>query len=158
MRRVFLASLFAAACVAIGFVGTAGADIAPTVSLNPTDPVLSGVPIYGNVLLAFDFTDNSTPPSASAGINDEFNIVVDVFPQNTGGYIRMVAVAPVNSGVSNMVCTTSPYGTFQPVQQGQAECSFNFTTPGVWAIHAQYESVLKSTVTSESITNLRVGQ
>lgn len=158
MRRVLLASLFAAASMAIGLVGTAGADIAPTVSINPTDPVLSGVPIYGNVLLAFDFTDNSTPPSASAGPLDEFNIIVDVFPENTGGYIRMVAVPPSGSGLSNMVCTTPPYGSFQPVQQGQAECSFNFTTPGVWAIHAQYESVLKTPVTSESITNLRVGQ
>jgi hypothetical protein len=154
MRRVLLASLFVAASMAIGLMGTAGADIDPTVSL---DPVLSGVPIYGNVLLAFDFTDNSTPPSASAGPLDEFNIIVDVFPENTGGYIRMVAVPPSGSGLSNMVCTTPPYGSFQPVQQGQAECSFNFTTTGVWAIHAQYESVLKSTVSSESITNLRVG-
>ncbi len=155
MRRVLLASLFAAACVAFGMAGTAGADITPAV---PIDPILSGVPIYGNVLLAFDFTDNSTPPSASAGALDEFNIIVDTFPENTGGYIRMVAVPPSGSGLSNMVCTTYPYGSFQPVQQGQVECSFNFTAPGVWAIHAQYESVLKSTVSSESITNLRVGQ
>jgi hypothetical protein len=131
-------------------VGTAGADIDPSVSLNP---VLSGVPIYSNVILAFDFSDNSATPSVSGGT---FNIIADVFPENTGGYLRMVAVAPANSGVSNIVCKTS-YGSFQPVQQGQAECAFNFTAPGVWAVHAQYEVEMKSTITSESITNLRVG-
>jgi hypothetical protein len=150
MRRALLASFFVAASISLGIVGTAGAAINPVVSLNP---VLSGVPIYSNVILAFDFSDNSSPPSASSGT---FNVIADVFPENTGGYIRMVAVAPAGSGYGNLVCKTS-YGSFQPVQQGQAECAFNFTTSGVWAIHAQYESETSSTVTSESITNLRVG-
>jgi hypothetical protein len=150
MRRVLLASLFVAASVSLGIAGTAGAAINPVVSLNP---VLSGVPIYSNVILAFDFSDNSAPPSANTGT---FNVIADVFPENTGGEVRMVAVAPANSGVSNIVCTTT-YGSFQPIQQGQAECAFNFTAPGVWTIHAQYEIQLKSTVSAESITNLRVG-
>ncbi|HEY1761604.1 MAG TPA: hypothetical protein VGG17_03320 [Acidimicrobiales bacterium] len=150
MRRVLLASFFAAASISLGFVGTAGAAINPVVSLNP---VLSGVPVYSNVILAFDFSDNSSPPSASTGT---FNVIADVFPENTGGYVRMVAVSPANSGVGNIVCKTS-YGSFQPVQQGQAECAFNFSAPGVWTIHAQYETELTSAVSSESITNLRVG-
>lgn len=144
MRRVLLGSLLAAACMGFGFVGTAGADINPTVSINP---ILS-LPVYANVLLSFDFTDNSAPPSASQG---PFNIITDVFPGNTGGFIRMVAVAPAGSGQSNLVCP------FQPLQQGQAECAFNFTTSGVWAIHAQYASAPKLGVSAESITNLRVG-
>lgn len=143
MRRVILGSLLAAACMGFGFVGTAGADISPTVSINP---ILSLVP--GNVLLSFDFTDNSAPPSASSGT---FNIITDVFPGNTGGYIRMVAVAPAGSGQSNLVCP------FQPLQQGQAECAFNFSTSGVWSIHAQYASAPKLGVSADSITNLRVG-
>src|ERR1700691_178626 len=132
MRRVLLASLFAAASISLGFVGTAGAAINPTLSLNP---VLSGVPVYSNVILAFDFSDKSAPPSASSGT---FNVIADVFPANTGGDVRMVAVSPVGSGVGNITCRTT-YGSFQPVQQGQAECAFNFSAPGVWAIHAQYE-------------------
>jgi hypothetical protein len=148
MRRVLLASLFIAATMSFGIMGTAGADISPSVPLNP---VLSGVPIYSNVILAYDFSDNSSPPSASAGANDLFNVIVDVFPENTGGEIRMVAVAPANSSANNLVCS------FQPLQQGQAECGFNFTAPGVWAIHAQYIVYAKASVSSESITNLRVG-
>jgi hypothetical protein len=150
MRRVLLASLFVAASISLGFVGSAGAAINPTLSLNP---VLSGVPIYSNVILAFDFSDNSAPPSASTGT---FNVIADVFPENTGGEIRMVAVAPAGSGVNNLVCHTT-YGSFQPIQQGQAECAFNFSAPGVWAIHAQYEVETGSAVSAESITNLRVG-
>ena len=64
MRRVLLASLLAAASIGVGLgmIGTAGADINPHVPLNP---ILSGV--YSNVILSFDFSDNSSPPSASAG-------------------------------------------------------------------------------------------
>lgn len=165
MRRVLLASLFAAASVGLGLAGTlglggtAGADIAPTVSLNP---VLSGVPIYSNVLLAFDFSDNSGPPTVSSGPSSvsqgpspasagAFNIIVDVFPESTGGYVRVVAVPPAAANESNLDCS------FQAVQQAQVECAFNFDTPGVWKIHAQYETGLKLGVSSESITNLRVG-
>ncbi len=158
MRRVLLASLFAAASISLGFVGSAGAAINPVVSLNP---VLSGVPIYSNVILAFDFSDNTLPPSSNSGTpaagssatapDGSFNIITDVFPENTGGFVRMVAVAPANSGVSNLVCS------FQAVQQAQAECWFNFTAPGVWNIHTQYASDPKLGVSSESITNLRVG-
>ncbi len=161
MRRVLLASLFVAASIGLGLgmIGTAGADINPVVPINP---ILSGVPIYSNVILSFDFSDNSAPPTVNAGSasagsvsslapDGSFNIITDLFPENTGGFIRMVAVAPVGSGVSNLVCP------FQPVQQAQAECWFNFLTPGVWTIHAQYASDLKSSVSAESITNLRVG-
>jgi hypothetical protein len=145
MRRILLGTLFGAASVSLGLAGTAGALISPSVSLNP---VLSGVPVYSNVILAFDFSDNSAPPSASSGT---FNIIADVFPENTGGDIRMVAVAPASAGVPNLVCS------FKPVQQAQTECAFNFTAPGVWAIHAQYAVDAKSSVSSESIANLRVG-
>jgi hypothetical protein len=159
MRRALWASLFIAASISLGFVGTAGALINPSV---PIDPVLSGVPVYSNVILAFDFSDNSAPPSANNGTpsavitgatenSNMFNVIANVFPQNTGGVIRMVAVAPASSNANNLVCP------FQAVQQAQAECSFDFTAPGVWSIHAQYASSTKLSVSSESITNLRVG-
>lgn len=146
MRRVLLAPLLVAAVVGVGFAGTAGADIAPTV---PLDPILSsGVPVYSNVILSFDFSDNSAPPSVSGG---PFNVIADVFPGNTGGDIRMVAVAPSSSGASNLVCS------FHAIQQAQSECTFNFTTPGVWSIHVQYAVDAKQGISAESVANLRVG-
>jgi hypothetical protein len=62
----------------------------------------------------------------------------------------MVAIAPAASGNSNLVCP------FQPVQQSQVECAFNFSADGVWVIKAQYTIDLKASVSSVSITSLRV--
>ena len=45
----------------------------------------------GTVLLSFDYSDNSAPPSVS---NGPFNVIVDVLPGDTAGLIRMFAVAP----------------------------------------------------------------
>jgi hypothetical protein len=132
MRRVILVALFAAASVGL-FTLPAAADNSGN----------------GNVVLSFDFNDNGAPAALSNN-NGTFNVIADVLPEHTGGAVRMVAVAPDNSGVSNLVCP------FQPVQQSQVECTFNFTSNGVWTVKAQYAADAKSDVTSVSITRLRV--
>jgi hypothetical protein len=113
----------------------------------------------GNVVLSFDFSDNSAPASVSLppvadnsgnSNNGAFYVIANVLPEHTGGVVRMVAVAPDNSGVSNLVCP------FQPVQQSEVECAFNFTSNGVWTVKAQYAPDAKSDVASVSITRLRV--
>jgi hypothetical protein len=45
---------------------------------------------------------------------------------------------------------------YQPVQQSQVECNFNFSTNGVWSIKAQYSVDTKSAISSVSVTSLRV--
>lgn len=130
MRRVLLAALFVASSVGI-FTIPAAADNSGN----------------GNVVLSFDFTDNSAPAALS---NGTFNVITNVLPEHTGGVVRMVAVAPANAGVTNLVCP------FQPVQQSQVECAFNFTSNGVWTVKAQYAPDAKSDVSSVSITRLRV--
>ena len=130
MRRALLAALFVASSVGILSL-PAGAD-----SSTPS-----------NIVLSFDFSDNSAPASAS---NGPFNVIANVLPEHTGGVVRMVAIAPDNSGNSNLVCP------FQPVQQSQVECAFNFTTNGVWSIKSQFAPDNKSDVSSISITRLRV--
>jgi hypothetical protein len=72
-----------------------------------------------NVVLSFDFSDNSLPASMSSTVN-------------------------------NLVCS------FQPVQQGEVECAFDFTADGVWTVKAQYATDTKSAVSSVSSTSLRV--
>ncbi|HVB50822.1 MAG TPA: hypothetical protein VND89_03650 [Acidimicrobiales bacterium] len=130
MRRVLLAMLFVAASVGI-FVVPSGAD--------PFMP--------DKVVLSFDFSDNSAPASLS---NGTFNIITDVWPERTGGVVRMVAFPPDSSNVDNLICT------YQPVQQSQVECAFNFSTNGVWTIKTMYATDTKSDVSSVSITRLRV--
>lgn len=130
MRRALLAALFVASSVGILSL-PAGAD-SPTPS---------------NIVISFDFSDNSAPASASNGL---FNVIANVLPEHTGGVVRMVAIAPDNSGNSNLVCP------FQPVQKSQVECAFNFTSNGVWSIKAQFAPDNKSDVSSISITRLRV--
>jgi hypothetical protein len=130
MRRVLLAALFVASSVGIFTL--------PAVADNAGTP---------NVVLSFDFSDNSAPASFS---NGPFNVIADVLPEHTGGVVRMVAVAPDNSGQTNLVCP------FQPVQKSQVECAFNFSTNGVWTVKAQYAPDVKSDVSSVSITRLRV--
>jgi hypothetical protein len=131
MRRVLLAGLFVAASVGL-FIAPSGAD-----STTPS-----------SVVLSFDFSDNSAPASASSTV--DFNIITDVLPAQTGGVVRMVASPPDSSNLPNLVC---PY---QPVQQGQVECAFDFTTNGVWSVKASYAIDTKSDVSSVSITRLRV--
>jgi hypothetical protein len=134
MRRVLVAALVLA--VSCGFfVLPAGADLV----------------IPSNVVLSFDFSNNSIPATTDSGAFDiGFNVVADVVPQNTGGVVRMVAIAPADSTVNNMVCS------FQPVQQGEVECTFYFTADGVWTVKAQYATDTKSGVSSVSTTTLRV--
>jgi hypothetical protein len=132
MRRVLLAALFGACSV--GFVAIpAGADLS----------------IQNSVVLSFDFSDNSVPASANPNAAN-FNVIADVLPQNTGGVVRMVAIAPVAANVPNIVCA------FKPVQQSEVECSFNFSADGVWQIRAEYSTDTKSAVSSVSVTALRV--
>jgi hypothetical protein len=141
MRRALLAVFFVAASFGI-YVAPSGAD-------NP---------LFSNVVLSFDFSNNSAPASANTvgsastgpSSTGAFNVISDVLPENTGGFVRMVAIAPAASGNSNLVCP------FQPVQQSQVECAFNFSADGVWVIKAQYSIDLKSSVSSVSITSLRV--
>ncbi len=130
MRRALLAALFVASSV--GFIAL---------------PARADGPGLSNVVLSFDFSDNSAP--ASVG-NGSFKVIADILPEGTGGVVRMVAVAPPNSGVSNLVCP------FQPVEESQVGCAFSFTTNGVWKIHVQYATDTKSAVSSASITSLRV--
>jgi hypothetical protein len=154
MRRVLLAVFFVAASFGI-YVLPSGADTG----------------LFTNVVLSFDFSDNSSPAAVNygnaagsacvtAGPNansatgavcvNAFNIVSDVLPQNTGGFVRMVAIAPAASGQNNIVCS------FQPVLQGQVECGFNFSANGVWEIKSQYSIDTVSGVSSVSVTSLRV--
>ncbi|MGC2486550.1 MAG: hypothetical protein WA359_09945 [Acidimicrobiales bacterium] len=154
MRRVLLAAFIVAAGFGI-YVLPSGAD--------------SG--IFTNVVLSFDFSDNSGPatanygnaagsacvtvgpnaPSATSAVcTNAFNVVSDVLPENTGGFVRMVAIAPASSTANNIVCP------FQPVLQGQVECGFNFSANGVWEIKSQYSIDTVSGVSSVSVTSLRV--
>jgi hypothetical protein len=148
MRRVLLALFFVAAGFGI-YIAPSGAD----------------APLFSNVVLSFDFSDNSghavvsSEPQASQGSSyapnstsnpGSFNIISDVLPENTGGVVRMVAIPPASSGNSALVCG------YQPVQQSQVECNFNFSTNGVWSIKAQYSVDTKSAISSVSVTSLRV--
>ena len=129
MRRLLCAVLIVASTVGI-IVIPAGADL----SVN-------------KVLLSFDYSDNSAPPSAS---NGTFNVIVDVLPGNTTGLVRMFAVAPASTNDTNIVCR------FQWISQSQAECAFNFPDNGVWTIHAQYVVLPQTDVVANAVTNLRV--
>ena len=133
MRRVLLAALFVASSVGIYMV-PASAD---TSQSNQS-----------KVTLSFDFSDNGSAPSASGG---NFNVAVDVLPERTPGLVRVVAVAPQDSGVSNLICR------FQTVDRSKVDCSFNFTAAGTWAIHAQYETDQNSDLSAWAVTNIRVG-
>lgn len=129
MRRLLCAALLVAS--SIGFI------VIPAAADNST----------GTVLLSFDYSDNTSPPSAS---NGTFNVIVDVLPGNTTGLVRMFAVAPASTNDSNIVCR------FQWINQSQAECAFNFPDNGVWTIHAQYVVAPQTDVVADAATNLRV--
>ncbi len=137
VRRWIVVALLVIAGLGIT-VGPAWADSSPG---NP-------------ITLSFDFSDNGAAPSVSGGV---FNVAVDVLPEQTHGAIRMVAVAPANSGASTMVCR------FQNVTEGRVRCAFTFTTSGTWTLHAQYAQYLAyapgrfSPVLAAASTNIRVG-
>src|SRR5580698_1900243 len=129
MRRLLCAALIVASSIGI-FALPATAD-----------------PVLNKVLLSFDYSDNTSPPSAS---NGSFNVIVDVLPGDSTGLVRMFAVAPVSAVDSNIVCH------YQWIDQSQVECAFNFPDPGVWAIHAQFIVAPQTDVVAVAVTNLRV--
>ena len=130
MRRLLCAALLVASTIGI-FAIPASAD-----SSNPN-----------KVVLSFDYSDNTTPASASSG---SFNVIVDVLPGTAAGLVRMFAVAPADKNDSNLVCH------FQWISKSQIECAFNFPDNGVWAIHAQYMVAPQTDVVAVAVTNLRV--
>ena len=131
MRRTLLAFLLMVASLGVS-VAAASGDV--------NDPARTN--------LSFDFSDNGSSPSASGG---DFNIIVDVLPEGTPGLVRMVATAPVDAGVSDLVCR------FQLVEKSRVECAFNFTAGGTWSIRAQYATTTTSGVSAVTDTNIRVG-
>ncbi|MBW4077825.1 MAG: hypothetical protein HIU84_04805 [Acidobacteria bacterium] len=137
MRRLLVSALLVASSVGI-FTIPAAADPASS-STTTTIP--------SKVTLSFDYSDNSSPASAS---NGRFNIIVDVLPEHTPGVVKIVAVAPDSANVDNLTCN------FQAVQQSQVECAFNFTASGVWSIRALYSVTPKDDVSAFARTNLRV--
>jgi hypothetical protein len=100
------------------------------------------------VALSFDYSDNNSPASASSGT---FNIIVDVLPGRSSGVVRIVASSPDGISADDLVCT------YQNVVQSQVECSFNFTSSGVWSIRAQFATSKTDDVSAIAKTNLRVG-
>lgn len=130
MRRVLVALLMVAS--------TIGLAVAPAAA----DPGSS------KIVLSFDFSDNSSPPAVSSGV---FNIMVDVLPEATRGIVRMVAIAPSDANVTNLVCR------FQSIEKSRVACAFNFTASGTWTIRAQYATDTSSPVSAVSVTNIRVG-
>ena len=133
MRRALTAALLVATSVGVFAVPAIG-----------DTPGTSGP---ARVSLSYDFSDNNDPASASNGV---FNIIVDVLPEHTPGVVRMVAVAPADSGVNNLVCR------YQVVSKSTVECGFNFTASGTWAIHAQYASSRGADVVATAVTNISV--
>ncbi len=132
MRRVLCTVLLVAAT--LGFVAVpAGAE------LNASDA--------SKIQLSFDFSDNSNPASASGG---SFNIITDVLPEHSPGVVRMVAIAPADSGLPNLVCR------FQAVSDSQVECAFNFTVNGTWEIKSQFAADKSSDVSATAVANIDV--
>ncbi|MHB1208634.1 MAG: hypothetical protein ACYC1I_02875 [Acidimicrobiales bacterium] len=137
MRRLLVSALLVASSV--------GFFTIPAVADPATNSTTTTIP--SKVTLSFDYSDNSSPASAS---NGRFNIIVDVLPEQTPGVVKIIAVAPDSSGVDNLACN------LQAVQRSQVECAFNFTASGVWSIRALYSVTPKSDVTAFARTNLRV--
>jgi hypothetical protein len=131
MRRIICAALVVASSIGFYLI-PAGAD-----SSTPA-----------KVKLAFDYSDNSVPASASSGT---FNINVDVLPEHTPGVVRIVASSPDGLSSGDLVCA------YQDVVQSEVDCSFNFTSSGVWSIRAQFAPFKSDSVSAVATTNLRVG-
>jgi hypothetical protein len=134
MRRMLWAFLFTAASVGV-LALPAGADIALPGLLNP-------------IVLSYDFSNNSASPAVT---NGPFNITVDILSEHMAGVVKITAVAPDGSASIPLVCA------FQPVQQSQVQCFFNFTTNGLWSIRAIFAPNAKSTYQVVAVTVLRVG-
>ena len=134
MRRMLWAFLFTAASVGV-LALPAGAGLAAPGLLNP-------------IVLSYDFSNNSASPAVGSGL---FNITVDILPEHTAGVVKITAVAPDGSASIPLVCA------FQPVQQSQVQCFFNFTTNGLWSIRAIFAPDAKSTSQVVAVTVLRVG-
>lgn len=131
MRRMIVAALMAVSTVGM-LVIPAGADPTP----------------QPKITMSFDYSDNSAPAAVS---NGPFNIIVDVLPESINGLVRMVAVPPADSNEPRQYCT------YQWIDNSnQVECSFAFTTNGVWSIRAIYEPLPKTDATASAYTNLRV--
>jgi hypothetical protein len=133
MRRALTALLLVFATVGLAVV--------------PVGAITLGTDI-NRVQLSFDFSDNNGPASASAGA---FNIITDVLPEHTPGVVRMVAIAPSDSGAANLTCR------FQDVSDSQVECAFNFTVIGTWEIRSQYAISRNDDISSVAVTNINVG-
>ena len=131
MRRALFAALFVASSIGI-FLVPAGAD-------PPNNP--------DKVSLSYDFSDNNNPASPSNGV---FNIIVNILPEHTPGVVRLVAVAPSDANVNNIVCR------YQAVSQSNVECALKFSASGTWAIHAQYAPSRGSDVVATAVTNIAV--
>ncbi|NNN02160.1 MAG: hypothetical protein HKL86_10050 [Acidimicrobiaceae bacterium] len=132
MRRMIVAALMAVSTMGMAAV-PAGADPTPQPKLT----------------MSFDYSDNS---AAAAVSNGPFNIIIDVLPVTVNGLVRMVAVPPADSNQPRQFCT------WQWIDNNnQVECSFAFTTGGVWSIRAIYQPVPKADATASAYTNLRVG-
>jgi hypothetical protein len=132
MRRVLPALLLVGATLGLVTV-PAGAEVSASDATR--------------IHLSFDFSDNSDPASASSG---PFNIITDVLPEHSPGVVRMVAIAPADSGLSNLVCR------YQEVSASQVECGFNFTTNGTWEIKSQYAANRQTDISATSVTNIDV--
>jgi len=104
-----------------------------------------------NLVLSFDFSDNSTPASVS---NGKFHIIVNVLPERTSGMVRIVASPPASMAVFIAPETCA----FQKIVKSQIKCSFHFTTEGVWSVHAQYERAAKGTIAANAVARLRVAK
>ena len=129
MRRLLWTVLFSAASIGV-LALPAGADIVQPGNLNP-------------IVLSYDFSNNSSPASAT---NGPFNITVDILPEHTPGFVRVTAVAPEGSASVPLVCA------YQPVQQSQVQCSFNFTSSGLLSIRSDYALSGKTTTTTTTTT------
>ncbi len=113
-------------------------------------PALADTGTSNGPTMAYDLSDNDAPPAVS---NGAFNVIVNVLPEGTGGFVRVVALPPANSSVTRLLCKYQPVDT----SKSRVECAFKFTTPGTWAIRAQYSTDPSVPVSAIANTNLRVG-
>ncbi len=130
MRRMIVAALMAVSTVGM-LVIPAGAD--------PGGP---------KITMSFDYSDNSSPASVN---NGPFNIIVDVLPESVNGLVRMVAFPPADSNQPKQFCSNQWIDN-----NNQVECSFFFTSDGVWSIRAVYSPAPHTDAMASANTNLRV--
>jgi hypothetical protein len=140
MRRALSVLLLAASIVGwLALPAGAGVSAPAGAGVNAPDAI--------KIHLSFDFSDNGDPASASSG---SFHIIADVLPEHSPGVVRMVAVAPAGSNLSNLICR------YQAVQGSQVKCAFNFSVSGTWAIKSQYATSRSANVSATAVTNIDV--